>query len=68
MKKLVCAATAMALAATTFAAPKKVALKVWESEGPEKAYITFAARQYKKVDPSVNHLRASWFNRLSRKD
>lgn len=53
MKKLVCAATAMALAATTFAAPKKVALKVWESEGPEKAYITFAARQYKKVDPSV---------------
>lgn len=53
MKKLVCAATAMALAATTFAAPKKVALKVWESEGPEKAFITFAARQYKKVDPSV---------------
>lgn len=53
MKKLVCAATAMALAATTFAAPKKVALKVWESEGPEKAFITYAARQYKKVDPSV---------------
>lgn len=53
MKKLVCAATAMALAATTFAASKKVALKVWESEGPEKAFITYAARQYKKVDPSV---------------
>lgn len=53
MKKLVCAATAVALAATAFAAPKKVALKVWESDGPEKAFITFAARQYKKVDPSV---------------
>lgn len=53
MKKLFCAVTAMALAATTFAAPKKVALKVWESDGPEKAFITFAARQYKKVDPSV---------------
>lgn len=53
MKKIVCAATALALAATTFAAPKKASLKVWESDGPEKSFITFAARAYKKVDPNV---------------
>lgn len=48
MKKIVCAVTALAMAATTFAA-SKATLKVWESDGPEKAFITYAIRQFKKT-------------------
>lgn len=53
MKKIVCAVTALAMAATTFAASKKAQLKVWESDGPEKAFITYAARQFMSVDKNV---------------
>lgn len=53
MKKLVCAVAAVALTASAFAAPKRVMLKVWESDGPEKDYIMTAARDYAKVKPSV---------------
>lgn len=53
MKKLVLAAAALAMAATSFAAPKRVMLKVWESDGPEKDFIMTAAREYSKVDKNV---------------
>lgn len=33
---------------------KKVTLKVWESDGPEKEYIMWAAKEYKKTHPKVN--------------
>ena len=46
MKKILCAAAAIALAASAFAAPKRVMLKVWESDGPEKDFIMTAAREY----------------------
>ena len=53
MKKLVLAAAALAMAATSFAAPKRVMLKVWESDGPEKDFIMTAAREYSKIDKNV---------------
>lgn len=53
MKKILCAAAAIALAASAFAAPKRVMLKVWESEGPEKDFIMTAAREYSKVNKNV---------------
>jgi len=53
MKKLVFAAAALAMAAASFAAPKRVMLKVWESDGPEKDFIMTAAREYSKVDKNV---------------
>lgn len=54
MKKLVCIATAALVAATTaFAAPKKVVLKVWESAGPEKTFMLWAAKEFKKINPNV---------------
>ena len=53
MKKLVFAAAALAMAAASFAAPKRVMLKVWESDGPEKDYIMTAARDFAKVMPNV---------------
>ena len=53
MKKLVLAAAALAMAATSFAAPKRVMLTVWESDGPEKDFIMTAAREYSKVDKNV---------------
>lgn len=54
MKKIVCAATALALAATasTFAAGK-AKLKVWESDGPEKTFIQQAIKDYKKINKAV---------------
>ena len=53
MKKILCAAAAIALAASAFAAPKRVMLKVWESDGPEKDFIMTAAREYSKVNKNV---------------
>lgn len=53
MKKIICAVTALAMAATTFAASKKATLKVWESDGPEKSFITYAIRQFKKENKGV---------------
>lgn len=50
-------ATAIAMCGTSaFAAKKakKVTLKVWESDGPEKEYIMWAAKEYKKTHPKVN--------------
>ena len=53
MKKIVLAAAALAMASTTFAASKKATLKVWESDGPEKAFIQQAIKDYRKVNPNV---------------
>ncbi|MDE5899345.1 MAG: maltose ABC transporter substrate-binding protein [Treponemataceae bacterium] len=54
MKKIVLTAATIALAATTaFAAPQRVSLKVWESDGPEKDYIMWAIKAYKKIDPKA---------------
>ena len=55
--KLALIATAIAMCGTSaFAAKKakKVTLKVWESDGPEKEYIMWAAKEYKKTHPKVN--------------
>lgn len=54
MKRVVCVAAAVLLVATgAFAAKKRVTLKVWESDGPEKDYIMWASKEFKKVDPNV---------------
>ena len=36
-----------------FAAPKRTELKVWESAGTEQAYIQYAIREFRKVNPKV---------------
>lgn len=55
MKKIVLTAVAVFAMCTvfTFAAPKKVSLKVWESAGPEKTFMNFAIKEFKKVNPKV---------------
>lgn len=54
MKKIVLAATALAMvaSASSFAAGK-AKLKVWESDGPEKVFIQKAIKQFKKVNKNV---------------
>lgn len=57
MKRALCAAGALVLSAACVFAwgkSKKVTLKVWESDGPEKEYIMWAAGEYKKTHPTVN--------------
>lgn len=49
MKRIVCAAMALAMAASSFAAGQ-AQLMVWESAGPEKKFIQYAINQYKKID------------------
>lgn len=53
MKRVVFAAAALAMAAATFAAPKRATLKVWESSGPEKKFIQEAIRAYGKINKAV---------------
>lgn len=53
MKRIVFAAAALAMAAATFAAPKRAVLKVWESSGPEKKFIQEAIRAYGKINKAV---------------
>lgn len=54
MKKIICTAAAIAMAAATaFSAPSRATLKVWESDGPEKDFIMWAIKAYKKVDPKT---------------
>lgn len=55
MKKIVLAAAALAVAASTstFAAGK-AKLKVWESDGPEKNFIQQAIKDYKKINKNVS--------------
>ena len=38
-----------------FAGPKsnRVELKIWESSGPEKNFVMYAVREYKKIKPNV---------------
>lgn len=53
MKRIMFAAAALAMAAATFAAPKKATLKVWESSGPEKKFIQEAIKAYGKINKAV---------------
>ncbi len=56
MKKIISAVLTSVLALNLFAAPKasnRVNLKVWESSGPESAFILWAIDQYRKVNPKV---------------
>lgn len=54
MKRVVCVAMAvLTLSAAVFAKSKKVTLKVWESDGPEKEYMLWAANEFKKTNPNV---------------
>ena len=55
MKKIVCSIATAVLAMNLFAAPKggRVELKVWESSGPESAFILQAIKDYRKVNPKV---------------
>ena len=54
MKRVIFAAAAIAMAASTaFAAPKRAELKVWESAGPEKTFVQHVIKAYKKVNPKV---------------
>lgn len=54
MKRVIFAAAAIAMAASTaFAAPKRAELKVWESAGSEKTFVQHVIKAYKKVNPKV---------------
>jgi arabinogalactan oligomer/maltooligosaccharide transport system substrate-binding protein len=57
MKRALCVAVALTLSATCVFAwgkkSKKVTLKVWESDGPEKEYVLWAAGEYKKTHPNI---------------
>ena len=50
MKRIVCAAMALAMAASSLFAAGQAQLMVWESAGPEKKFIQYAINQYKKID------------------
>ena len=51
MKRIICVAASILLATSAFA--QRVELKVWESSGPEKEYVMWAARNYRKVNKNV---------------
>lgn len=54
MKRVIFAAAAIAMAASTaFAAPKRAELKVWESAGSEKTFVNFVIKEYRKVNKNV---------------
>lgn len=57
MKKLISTMMAVLLITCAFASGSKdsgkVTLKVWESEGPEKDYILWAAEEYIKTHPNI---------------
>ncbi|MBQ9495040.1 MAG: maltose ABC transporter substrate-binding protein [Treponema sp.] len=50
MKKIACMFAVVALCASLFAAPaKRITLKVWESDGPEKEFVMWAIREFRKT-------------------
>lgn len=51
-KSIICVFVAL-MSAAIFSAPKKTELKVWESSGTESAYIQYAIREFRKVNPKV---------------
>ena len=51
MKRLICVAASIILATSAFA--QRTELKVWESSGPEKEYVMWAAKNYRKVNKNV---------------
>lgn len=54
MKRVIFAAAAIAMAASTaFAAPKRAELKVWESAGAEKTFVNFVIKEYRKINKNV---------------
>lgn len=53
MKKIIIFMFAALLSMPVFAAPKRTELKVWESAGTEQAYIQYAIREFRKVNPKV---------------
>ena len=55
MKKFFSFILAGSLALSLSAAPKngRTELKVWESSGPESAFIQMAIREYRKINPKV---------------
>ena len=53
MKKTLCAVAALALVAGSAFAAKKVTLTVWESDGVEKEYIQWAAKEFQKTHKNV---------------
>lgn len=53
MRRFILALALMAGCVLAFAASKKVTLKIWESDGPEKTFMLQAIKDYKKVAPKV---------------
>lgn len=53
MKKIIIFMFAALLSMPVFAVPKRTELKVWESAGTEQAYIQYAIREFRKVNPKV---------------
>lgn len=57
MKKIIFTSLFVAFATTlVFAAPKKsgrIELKIWESSGPESAFIQAAIKEYRTINPKV---------------
>lgn len=53
MKKIIIFTVAALISMPVFAAPKRTELKVWESAGTEQAYIQYAIREFRKVNPKV---------------
>lgn len=51
-KSIICVFVAL-MCSAIFSAPKKTELKVWESSGTESAYIQYAIREFRKVNPKV---------------
>ncbi len=50
MKRIICAAAALAMAASSLFAQKQAQLMIWESAGPEKKFVQYAINAYKKID------------------
>lgn len=50
MKRIVTAAMAIAMAASSLFAQSRATLMVWESSGPEKKFVQYAINQYRKID------------------
>ena len=54
MKKIISTTIfALTLCTNVFAAANRAELKIWESSGTEQAYIQYAIREYKKINPKV---------------
>ena len=55
MKKIILFTLVALSSCALFAGPKsnRVELKIWESSGPEKNFVMYAVREYKKIKPNV---------------